>query len=1023
MKPRGSVLIVVLGLLAILSVIGITFVTMSNLDRRTATNFAVQSQFMLAADGAVDYVCHHLAQDLWAYNTMDSPEEPDVSIERHAYYPYPGRLLSDHNKPTVLQTENVGLLRNEPFDYPDDKYDPWLSSPIDNAGSATGHLSYGYQTAGRSADFPFLYPVYGVGPYGLSDWGTDTDPDLRPNNLGFPKGDGSVPPYTASFGQGHGVWIPDLSFPFQTGLIRVSVTVLDHGGMVNVNAHGNPGDGGREGYYISDVDPSPVFDIPPEDGGITSEFIGPGGEAPGPWKSGTAPGNEAQKQVVIENPARYGDRPFSLAEELELRRLTGTYYTSRLEQLVPIQGFQRDPDFSSNAGASMRCNLTTVGWTAELRPNYNPEQGEEFDFIGNREGYDRRKVDLNLDHSEQIKGAIDELGIFSNDAHRNQFVANICAFRDGQEIAEEDAQAPPLLRNYGGKTEEHHRITEKGASRQPVFSEIEAEFTEQWEEDTDGDGAPDTTYRRWIITVEVFNPWRRLYLKAPREGLPLENMTVEIQLGNAVVENSSEDLQSANGEKWLLWKHSAEPLMWTIKQTINKVGELSVEDKKLSNAVEAINLQYHDSYGFSTEGNAITIDRIDSEYIDQAGRDEDGNPLAQGSPPHTIERGVVVEGGEDETDVLTVYIFQPEPLPGPEGESQHRWYEGAAPDTAPDDAVPIRFPRSVKLDLYEHTRPEDIQVGEQAMENIPQGGLPPEWLEGFSDNGTTDNTDDDAGFRAFPRLGDLNQILCPTEEEDFWPWVPRVAAKRGEEEKDIKFSWSSLTDADALAAANVFTPGGPWNDRIDNDGDGFADADLPDVNEFRGEDTGRDFSEQGDVDMGGRFGGSEIRVAGKINLNTASRKVLEALGQSFGINGLYQTVETLRNAGPIASPAEIINEQRLQGTGAPAPSCTEPADGWVEQQDLPYTLLSNIVTVRSDTFSIYGTVQYIDTQAMHEASKNNDIEGCKAAVRRSRRFWALVDRSPCLCQNPTPAGSMVVSDFIRPRILNFQWLD
>lgn len=76
MRSPGSVLIMVLGLLAVLAVVGITFVTMTNIDRRTAANFALQSQFMLAGDAAVDYVCHHLVQDLWYY---------DLSTQRYAY--------------------------------------------------------------------------------------------------------------------------------------------------------------------------------------------------------------------------------------------------------------------------------------------------------------------------------------------------------------------------------------------------------------------------------------------------------------------------------------------------------------------------------------------------------------------------------------------------------------------------------------------------------------------------------------------------------------------------------------------------------------------------------------------------------------------------------------------------------------------------------------------------------------------------------------------------------------------------
>jgi len=999
MKSSGSVLIVVLGLLAILAVIGIAFITMSNLDRRTATNFAVQSQFMLAADGAVDYVCQHLIQDLWTYNTLENPEE-STSIGRHKYYTT-GYLLSDHNQPTVLGTENVGLLRNEPFDYPSDLYDPWLASSLGSTASLPdNHFSYGYQTPNRYPENPTN------GPYGLSDWGTNTDEELRPNNVGFPSTDGTVERYTYDIaqGRGHGVWIPDLSFPFESGLIRVSVTVQDHGAMMNLNAHGNPAaPGERKGYYISDADPSPIFSQ--GSGSIPPNFFDSGGTPPGPWATATAPGNPNQKQIVIENPARYHDRPFTLDEEFELRRLTGTYFNSRLEQLVPVGSFNSNPDSASTAGAGIRLNVTTVGWTAEVRPNFHRETGEAAKPNFSGEGYDWRKVDLNLDSYEHIKEALEDIDMFDDNNRRDQFAANICAFRDGRERTGDDADA--LLHKYGNKV---------GASRQPVFKGITANFAEEKEVDEDGDGDIDYTLQRWEITVYIYNPWRRLYLNAPKAGLPLENLSVEMQKGgNVTVETNFGDVESVAGTTWLPWKQLAKPLTCTIRHKINH--PFNPDDKKLSAAIRSISLRC----------GGTTIDRIGEDYIDQAG---DG--LSEGGE-RTLERGIVVEGGEEDpdgTEVLVVYIF----LDEPDGGGEPVWFEeGAAPDTPPEGAVPIRFPRSVKVD------PEDPE----SLDNIPVGGLPPEWVDGVSGGGAGGSG---VGFRAFPRVGDLNQILCqfprPAGEDDesFWPWVPRIAKALGREKaKYVKFSWNCKPEEEGagggetgkvkrLAAANVFTAGGPWLDHIDNDGDGYADYEVPSGSQatetFRGRDTGRDFMEgdQGmaSSDSGGRFGGSEIRVAGKINLNTATRKTLEALGDSFGINGLYETVRDLRNTGPIESPAAIVNEEKLGGGSAP--TCTQPGKGPLERLDLPYTLISNIATVRSDTYSIYGTVQYIDLQAMHDASQPYDAEACRAAVRRSRRFWALVDRSPCLCHKPTSISS-VSSGFIRPRVLNFQWMD
>ena len=1005
MKSSGSVLIVVLGLLAILAVIGIAFITMSNLDRRTATNFAVQSQFILAADGAVDYVCHHLVQDLWTYNTMEQPEE-STSVDRHDYYGM-DYLLSDHNRPTVLGTENVGLLRNEPFDHPRNEYDPWLASSLGSTASLPdNHFSYGYQTPNRFSDVT-------NGPYGLSDWGTNTDDQLRPNNVGFPSQDGTVERYTydigSAGGRGHGVWIPDLSFPFEAGLIRVSVTVQDHAAMLNLNAHGRPDSAiERHGYYVSDVDPSFLFS--PTGGGMPASFFNSGGTVPGLWAEADRPGNRSQLQAVIENPARYHDRPFTLAEEFELRRLTGTHFTSRIEHLVEEQFVGKllsDPTTATTVPARHRLNVTTVGWTAEVRPSFDRETSEPAQpTFSAGEGYKWRKVDLNFDSYDHIKQALGHIDIFDDEGRRDQFAANICAFRDGRLRTGSDADA--LLHNYGNRT---------GASRQPVFRGIKANFIAEQEVDEDDDGDIDYTLQRWEVTVYVYNPWRRLYLHAPNAGLPLEDLSVQMHKGGSVtIDNDFDDIESAAGTQWLPGDQTAKPLSCTIKYRMNH--PISPDDRKLSAAIKSISLTYK----------RTTIDRIDSDYIDQA-----GNGLNEGDE-RTLERGIVVEspagaGDTEETDVLIVYIF----LDEPDGGGKPVWFEqGAAPtDTPPAGAVPIRFPRSVKVNIDTNA-------------DIPVGGLPPEWVKGISDGGTDGVYTDDVGFRGFPRVGDLNQVLCqfprPGEEDtQFWPWVPRVAAAAAvEDEKYVKFSWNwkpegaegggggDTGEVKRLAAANVFTAGGPWLDRIDNDGDAYADYEVPSsggqtTETFKGRDTGRDFMEgEGGMttgDSGGRFGGSEIRVAGKINLNTATPETLEALGDSFGISGLRQTVTDLRNAGPIKSPADIINQKRLETGGGSAPTCTQPGKGPVERLDLPFTLISNIATVRSDTYSIYGTVQYIDLQAMHDATT---VAARKAAVRQSRRFWALVDRSPCLCYR---ASSSSVSGFIRPRVLNFQWMD
>ncbi|HUU31407.1 MAG TPA: hypothetical protein VMY69_04830, partial [Phycisphaerae bacterium] len=257
-------------------------------------------------------------------------------------------------------------------------------------------------------------------------------------------------------------------------------------------------------------------------------------------------------------------------------------------------------------------------------------------------------------------------------------------------------------------------------------------------------------------------------------------------------------------------------------------------------------------------------------------------------------------------------------------------------------------------------------------------------------------------YLAFLRVGDLNQVLCPKDDtEPFWPWVPRVAkATAADAEKDFKFDWADEQDYNLALyhranAANVFAAVCPWSDGIDNDGDGLTDSDTSCLN-----------PDEGSYDLAkikslGRFGGPELRVAGKINLNTATDETLTALAGGVGVLTLPGAVKTLRNNGPIKSVALLLQDASFRNSA----SGTD-AKGWVENRNLAFTRISNIATIRSDTFSIYGTVQYIEPNS----------SGSSRLIK-SRRFWALVDRSPCLAYTPTG------SKFIRPRILNFQWLN
>jgi hypothetical protein len=872
MRSSGSVLIVVLGLLAILAIVGITFVTMSSLDRNTATNFAIQSQFILAADGAVDYVCHHLVQDLWEYT-------PSTGT-------YKDRLLTDANS-------TAGLVRNEPYDFPGPE-DPWLATAVDveNLPKAP--------TAQRSYDLA----VTGT-PFGLDQWGSSRTPSGEcPNNLGFPASNRKVSMYTQ--GDGHAAWIPDLSFPFETGLIRVSVTVQDHNAMINLNAHGNTiTEKYRLGYFTSDVYPDSL--------GFSVQKLVENLDPPGLWKEVGKPGNLNQLAAVIENPGKFRDRVFTLDEEFKLRRLTGSLFKSRLEEFAKGT-LESDPENASPAKATTRASCTTVSWTSQVRPDL--QDGVPTVYTTNVP-YSPRKVDLNLDKADAIAGALKDGYVFNKEDVflMGQLAANVAGFRNGD----------------AGQGVKLYYSTFVGASAQALISKIEATR-----------GSSGSQGVEWSIKVQLVSPWpRNTPVENPSVGLSLNGVTLNVAGASTTITLPATMPLEASAL-------SPDPKVFDFKVTVGS-------GQTLAGILRSITLNCAGKIIDEVDQLCLTELEQKKKYYRKIGLEDEKRYDGDQRPVRVVYIGIWEEGLNGTIDNFVK-------------------------SAKPEGGIPIRFPRSVPT----------------ATTAIPTKGLPPFLM-------ADENGKPILAYKSFARLGDLNQVLCPkdeTEAKTFWPWTTRVAKASGlTSEKLLKFHWEDAPVPDKaivtrLNAANVFTVGGPWNDRIDNDGDGFADEDGP--TGFYGSDEG--------AESRGQFGGPEIRAAGMINLNTATLATLQVLESGFGLPNLANTVLAQR---PLKSPAQILR-------GYSGTKVGDEAMGALEERELLYARISNVATVRSDTFSIYGTVQYIDTTLMARASTKLDRE---RAVRRNRRFWALVDRSPSLAYNPTSV------EFTRPRILNFQWLD
>jgi hypothetical protein len=849
----------VLGVLAILAVVGIAMVTMSGVDSRTAHSFAIQTQMRISADAAVAYVCHDLVDDCWEW-------DGDI-------YEYE-RLLTGEDE-------------NEPFDMPGAPHDVWLASPLANIGSPTT-MSY----EGTSST------VFKISDFETA--GNEADRDC----LGFPVGAGQQHPT--------GVWVSDLASPFDSGVVRVAITVLDHGALTNVNAHGyggapsweysNAADAGA-GYFICEVDPVNIAN----ESGLTTG-------AHGRWRSAGGlgdgvPGIPETGETLIEKAylADQGRRnlPFTLAEEFELRRPRGTAFTSRLEQIWPE--LRTEPASENEYAAEHRLGLTTVSWTAEVQGDRGLNAGDDH-LTGPGGSWSARKIDLNTDDGEDIYNALKDHGIIDDDNDIKQIVANILAYRDKDNEFEND---------YAGFI---------GAERQPFFSEISAVYSQQ----VDSEGNPEKEI--WTFKFELYNPW-------PGDNpwvdtLSMKHLEIEVVGSGATKKGSTPlSLDGLTMPADSVNLAGVGPALWEYDVVVNKPAET------IAGKLKRIRLNA------TPDGRNLPVDQVSSGQVRAI--TQMAKAGGAGNHVHGARRFSVVaeqRGPQgDQTPVLYVGGWE-----NGSGEGDL----GTKPERLPSVAglVPIRVMNSVD---------EDYEPSED-------GPLPI-----YKTAGRT-------SYKAFARLGELNRVMAVKGlgGNNFWApaWVLRIT-ESGASDRQIKFDWRAWPEA-----ADFFCVGGPWADGIDNDGDGSTDD----------EDKGLIGEGQG------RHAGPEVRVAGKVNINTATEDTLRSMLGGVNLNVAPNAIMSQR-------PFDTIG--RLAQIGGNAGN---EAMGDVEAEDIVLTRLSNIATTRSDVFSIYGVVQFVE---LPSGGGNN------VRVLRSRRFWSLVDRSPVLAYSPS------TDNYLPPRVLNFQWID
>ncbi len=214
--------------------------------------------------------------------------------------------------------------------------------------------------------------------------------------------------------------------------------------------------------------------------------------------------------------------------------------------------------------------------------------------------------------------------------------------------------------------------------------------------------------------------------------------------------------------------------------------------------------------------------------------------------------------------------------------------------------------------------------------------------------------------------GAENNNFDPTDGDDGWTAVTQgnsffVANSRFSNKGYLGYihrgkEWSSVRVGDTVAYPIAYPDllqyiaiTDPSMDNIDNDGDGDIDIN----------DTGDTSFQTGDFD------GPEYRIPGLTNVNTAPIEVLESLPN---ITNAIATAIQGSGSKPFTSIGDMVDDV-TQITG------TLPK--WDEEETL--RSISNLITVRSNVFTVYITAQVTD-------------EG-ETSVFAEKRILAIVDRS------------------------------
>ncbi len=169
------------------------------------------------------------------------------------------------------------------------------------------------------------------------------------------------------------------------------------------------------------------------------------------------------------------------------------------------------------------------------------------------------------------------------------------------------------------------------------------------------------------------------------------------------------------------------------------------------------------------------------------------------------------------------------------------------------------------------------------------------------------------------------------------------------------------------------------------------------------------YTHQEPCDPGNRY---LTRIPGRININTADANVLQALMTLVGLTlSAGTTLVSYRDRTGNFTSSSAYPGYGFRSVGELLVPLTSTAfmatvPKTFDQRDQVWAMLFNELTVRSDTYVVYGLLQAVQQSGMPTSHNNTtdwyDASNLQQHVVAQRRFIALVDLSYCNYRRPMP---------------------